>query len=78
MQFRAGEISKVTSWFRLRFTGHILKPGTPEMVALLHPALAEKEDSAKDGVLGGAEVAVTVIVFELVAPLGSLNVSVIV
>ena len=48
------------------------------MVALLHPALAEKEDSAKDGVLGGAEVAVTVIVFELVAPLGSLNVSVIV
>jgi hypothetical protein len=48
------------------------------MVALFHPALAEKEESVKDGILGGAEVAVTFIVFELVAPLGSLNVSVIV
>ena len=48
------------------------------MVELLHPALAENEESAKVGVLGGAEVAVTFIVFELVAPLVSLNVNVIV
>ena len=78
VQLSAGDISKVTSWFRFRFAGHILKPGTLEMVALLHPALVEKEESDKDGVLGGAEVAATLIVFELVAPLGSLNVSVIV
>ena len=59
-------------------TGQILKAGTPAMVVELQPAAAEKAERLKAGVLGGIEVAVTVIVFELEAPLGSLKVSVIV
>ncbi len=48
------------------------------MVVELQPAAAEKVERLKAGVLGGIEVAVTSMVFELEAPLGSLKVSVIV
>jgi hypothetical protein len=72
-QVNAGVISNVTSWVRFKFTGQIEKEGTPAMTVELQPDVAEKAERDRPGVLGGIEVAFTVIVFILEVPLGSDN-----
>jgi hypothetical protein len=69
-------MSNVTSWDKFKFTGQMENAGTPSIVVEFHPAVAENGDKIRDGVTGGGEVAFTVMVFVLRAPLGSLKVSV--
>jgi hypothetical protein len=71
-------MSNVTSWDKFKFTGQIENAGTPSIVVEFHPAVTENVDKVREGLTGGAEVAFTVMVLLLNAPLGSLNVSVIV
>ena len=66
---------KITSCVKLKLLGHRENVVTPLIKVFVHPALTDKGDKPKLGVLGGVEVAVTVIVLIDDTPFGSLKVN---
>ena len=69
-------MSKVTSCTRFKFEGQIEKHVTPLIVDVVQPELPA--DRTNEGVDGGVDIALTVIVLELDVPFGSDSVNVIV
>ena len=75
LQFNKGLMLKITSCVKLKLLGQIENVVIPLIKVFVHPVPADKVDKLKLGVLGGIELAVTVIDLIDDAPFGSLRVN---